>query len=149
MVADKVDYRALDDFISAIMEKAPSLLGEAIVADHIVCTQDLMRQIALTDIVICSRYHNAVYALKLGKPVISVGYSPKHGALLEAAGLGGYSQAADQLDVGLLHAQLVDVIKNRRVHEQSIHEANARFQELRNQQELILSSRFLGRGRVK
>ena len=147
MVADKADYRAVDDIIRLIMAKAPELLGDKIIADHIVCTQDLMRQIVLTDVVICSRYHHLAYALKLGKPVIGIGYSPKQRALLEEVGLGKFIQAADRLDVALLQEQFIELLKDRKTHELAIEQANARFRDLRRQQEAILCARLLGRER--
>jgi len=149
LVGDKADYGTVDDFIRAILDKDPSLLGDSIIAEYIVCAQDLMRQIALTDLVICSRFHNIVYALKQGKPVVSLGYSPKHRALMEEVGLGEFIQAAHQIDVPLLEKQFLALLKDRKTYEQSIQQAIARFQELRGQQEQILSTRFLGSGMVR
>lgn len=147
LVADKVDCDIVDDFLRVVKKKDPSLLGEAIVSEPISCTQDLMRQIALTDMVICSRYHNIVYALMQGKPVISLGYSSKHRALMEEVGLDKFIQAAQNIDVALLQTQFLDLLKDRETYEQRVHHAIARFQELREQQERILSARFLGGGR--
>jgi polysaccharide pyruvyl transferase WcaK-like protein len=144
LVADKVDYGTVENFIHAINEKDPSLLGKSIIAEQMSCTQDVMRQIALTDVVIGSRYHNIIYALMLGKPVISIGYSAKHRALLEEFGLGKFIQAVQQIDAALLQDQFLDLLKNREAYERRIQQALSRFQELREQQERTLSARFLG-----
>jgi len=50
----------------------------------------LMQQIALTDIVVASRYHNIVCALAMSRPAISIGYAKKNDALLNDTGLGAY-----------------------------------------------------------
>jgi polysaccharide pyruvyl transferase WcaK-like protein len=144
LIADKADCRAVDDFIRIVMMKAPALLGDSIVAEHIVCTQDLMAQIALTDVVVCSRFHNIIYALKQGKPVIGVGYSGKHRALLEEVGLGRFIQPTDSLDVALLQEQFVELVRDRKLYEHGIRQATAQFQARLEQQELLLASRFLG-----
>ena len=144
LIADKGDRSAVDDFLRGIMRKDKSLLNDQIIAEHIVCAEDLVRQIALTDVVICSRFHNIVYALKLGKPVVSIGYSSKHRALMEEVGLGEFIQAAQEIDVPLLQEQFLDLLKDRKMYEQNIQRVIARFEELLGQQERILSARFLG-----
>jgi polysaccharide pyruvyl transferase WcaK-like protein len=148
LVADKSDRGSIDDILRTIMKKDPSLLGASILSEHIVCSQDLMRQIALTDVVISSRFHNMVYALKLGKPVISLGYSEKHDALMAEAGLAPFCQTVDGVDIALLQEQFLDLLKNRDAYERGVREANAQFQERLSQQEQVLASRFLGGRRI-
>ena len=43
---------------------------------------DVIRQIALTDIVVATRYHHVVCALKLSRLTIFIGYADKNDALL-------------------------------------------------------------------
>jgi polysaccharide pyruvyl transferase WcaK-like protein len=147
LVADKADYRAVDDFIRIILMKDRSLLGHSVIAEHIVGTPDLLRQMALTDIVVCTRFHNVVYALRLGKPVIPVNYAKKHGALLDAFGLGKFAHPVQQMDVALLEEQFLELSRDLEMYERGVQEADARFQELRRKEELIFAARFLGQGR--
>jgi len=67
---------------------------------------DVMRAISACDIVVGSRYHVLVAGLKVRRPCVSLGYGPKHQALLESAGIGQFSQAADDFDLPLLIAQI-------------------------------------------
>lgn len=53
---------------------------------------DAMAAIAETDIVIASRYHVQIAALKMGRPLLSLSYAPKNEALMADAGLEGFSQ---------------------------------------------------------
>lgn len=64
--------------------------------------RDVMDQIRGTDIVVGSRFHVLIAALKLGRPTISLSYGPKHDLLLAEAGLGEFCQSADYFDLDLL-----------------------------------------------
>ena len=66
---------------------------------------DVMQQMADTDIVVATRYHNVVCALRVGKPTISIGYAEKNDALLAEVGLADFCQDIERLDVDLLEAQ--------------------------------------------
>ncbi|MGD9829064.1 MAG: polysaccharide pyruvyl transferase family protein [Hyphomicrobiaceae bacterium] len=77
----------------------------ALVSDPASSLHDLMRQLSDTDIVVATRYHNVVCALRVGKPVISLGYAAKHDELQEAAGLGDFCQHVETLDVERLKLQ--------------------------------------------
>jgi polysaccharide pyruvyl transferase WcaK-like protein len=67
---------------------------------------DLLREIALTDLVVATRFHNLVFALALSRPVISIGYAAKFEALMHEMGLDNYCQRVETLDVERLKRQL-------------------------------------------
>ncbi len=80
-----------------------------IVDEDIVSVEGLLSQLAVTDLVVSPRYHNLLLALMLNKPVISLSYDPKNDSLLEGVGLGRYCQPLDELDVGRLIKQLIEL----------------------------------------
>lgn len=53
--------------------------------------QDVMRQLADVDVLVASRFHNVVCALKLGIPTVSLGYADKNALLLGDVGLAAYA----------------------------------------------------------
>ncbi|MDP1368913.1 hypothetical protein Q6248_28485, partial [Klebsiella pneumoniae] len=55
---------------------------ERVTVEHGATLHDLMREIGKTDIVVVTRYHNVVCALKLARPTISLGYAQKNDELL-------------------------------------------------------------------
>ncbi|QGZ94046.1 polysaccharide pyruvyl transferase family protein [Terricaulis silvestris] len=84
-------------------------LGRSLVdasRQHMGSLHDVMLACASTDVVVASRYHVQIAALQLGRPVISLSYAPKNDALLEQAGLQGFSQDINQVDFELLTRQL-------------------------------------------
>jgi polysaccharide pyruvyl transferase WcaK-like protein len=75
-----------------------------LVAPRIADDADLVRQMAGTDVVVASRFHNLVLALASGRPVVSVGYSSKFDALMDAMGLEDFSVRIEDAQVGQLYA---------------------------------------------
>jgi len=63
---------------------------------------DVMRQMADADLVVATRFHNVVCALRVGRPVISLGYAEKNRALVADFGLAEFAQDAEDFDPGLL-----------------------------------------------
>ncbi len=74
---------------------------------------DAMRAAAETDIVVASRYHVQIAALKVGRPVISLSYAPKNDALVSEAGLGEFRQDIHAVDFDLLTHQISEIIAER------------------------------------
>jgi polysaccharide pyruvyl transferase WcaK-like protein len=73
----------------------------------------LMDEIDETDVVVVTRYHNVVSALKLGRPVISIEYSQKNQALMDEMGLGDFCQHIEKLDLDLLKRQFQRIVGER------------------------------------
>lgn len=103
-----------------------------------------MAQIADTDLVVATRYHNVVCALRVGKPTISIGYAKKNDVLLAEMGLADYCQDIERLDVPRLELQTLRLISERPALEGRIREAGARFQSRLREQEDLLASLIVG-----
>ena len=74
---------------------------------------DAMDAIAETDFVIASRYHVQIAALKMRRPLISLGYGPKNDALMQAAGLDGFIHNVDATDFDALTQQVETIAADR------------------------------------
>jgi polysaccharide pyruvyl transferase WcaK-like protein len=68
-----------------------------------------MQAVAPLGTVVATRYHNVICALKLCKPTISLGYSPKFASLMADMGLPDFSQVAHSLDVDRLIEQFTQL----------------------------------------
>ncbi|HEX5796719.1 MAG TPA: polysaccharide pyruvyl transferase family protein [Geminicoccaceae bacterium] len=97
-----------------------------------------------TDLVVATRYHNVVCALRMGKPTISIGYSVKNDALLATIGLADCCQSIERLDVALLETQTLRLISERPALEARIRRAGARFESGLREQEDLLASLIAG-----
>src|SRR5262249_39800526 len=107
LTGDTGDQHVVQDLMTAVAAEGRIVPPERLVAEPILSLHDLMKQIALTDIVVATRFHNVVCALKLGRPTISIGYADKNDALLADMGLGDFCQHIESLDVDLLIKQFI------------------------------------------
>ena len=105
-----------------------------------------MQAIAPAGTVVATRYHNVICALKLGKPTISLGYSPKFAALMTDMGMQGFSQPADSLDVDQLIGQFMELQSRSAPLRNSLRERNAVKRQQLDQQFALLSALFFPAG---
>ena len=74
---------------------------------------DAMAAAAATDIVVASRYHVQIAALKMRRPLVSLSYGPKNDALLADAGLGAFTQDVHAVDFDKLVGQIERLVAER------------------------------------
>lgn len=60
---------------------------------------ELVAIIGTAEVVVASRFHNLVAAIRAGRPVLSIGYAPKCEQLLDTVGLSSYSFDLENFDV--------------------------------------------------
>lgn len=109
LTGDLGDGEAIDNLLKRV--HAPGV--ESIVAGPAASLEDVMRQIATTDIVVASRYHNIVCALAMGRPAISLGYAAKNGALLRDTGLDGFQHHIETFDPKTVLLQIDTMLERR------------------------------------
>ena len=83
---------------------------------------DAMTAIGETDMVIASRYHVQIAALKMGKPLVSLSYGPKNDALMADVGLSAFAQGVDHADLEKLKQQINTMIAGREAYETQVRE---------------------------
>jgi len=140
LMGDEVDRRTVERLYRMIETAHNGPVSPAVVAEPAHSLHDVMAQIAETDLVVATRYHNVVCALKLGRPTLSIGYADKNDVLLDEMGLGDFCQHIEHLDVDLLIQQFRRLAAGRKIYEDRIRKTNSVFAEsLRNQNALLLS----------
>jgi polysaccharide pyruvyl transferase WcaK-like protein len=113
LIGESADFRASRDLME-VPSLAPDLhQGRFRPAVRTESIHDLLEQIATTQIVVATRYHNIVAALMLNKPVVSLGYAPKNRELLADMGMPGYCQDVERLDLPLLKRQFLEAVERR------------------------------------
>jgi polysaccharide pyruvyl transferase WcaK-like protein len=140
LMGDEADRRAIDDLLRALRASRPDLADGSVLFTPAGTLHDVMRQMAGTDIVVATRYHNVICALRVGVPTISIGYADKNDALLARMGLADYCQAIERLDVARLKEQATRLIADRLAAAERIRQTVARFEiSLQEQEERIMS----------
>jgi polysaccharide pyruvyl transferase WcaK-like protein len=82
----------------------------------------LLSELAATDIVVATRFHNILLALLLNKPVIAISFHHKCASLMSEMGLAEYCHDIRRMDAGRLIEQFQDVQRNAGTLRQLIRE---------------------------
>lgn len=104
--------------------------------------EELMGEIARTDVVVATRYHNVVCALKMARPTISLGYAAKNDVLLRRTGLGEYCHHVETFDVEVLKRQFGEMVENRVFLARGIRRTIENFRADLAQQDRLLKARI-------
>ena len=102
LIGDEVD----EVIVRQVLDEHPS---GTVAYEPIATLGDVMAQIAKAEVVVGTRYHNVLCALKLAKPTISVSYSAKNDRIMADMGLGEFTQNARGVDADRLIDQFTAV----------------------------------------
>ena len=134
----------LREVLSDVHEHRPELDASCVVAEPVTTLNDIMEAMEPLGAVIATRYHNLIAALRLSKPTIAVGYSPKHRALMADMGLGAYCQAVTSLDVELVGQQLLEMEESAEQLRRSLLQRNVEIANLLEKQFAELDKVVIG-----
>lgn len=144
LTGDLRDWKAVDDVLAKIAASGPPSAADHIALGHGHSLHELMDEIIQTDIVVVSRYHNVVCALKLGRPTISLSYNQKNDYLLAQFEQEHYCQHIETFDVETLKHQTSEILDRIDVVRMQIAKSNSLFQEKLSQQEEVLLDHVIG-----
>ena len=139
LMGEDTDDRAVQDLFRALRTKNIDHLDDRVEFTPAHTIHDVMQQMAGTNVVVATRYHNVVCALRMGKPTISIGYAKKNDVLLTEMGLADFIQHIERLDVELLRTQTMRLLSDRATFERKICEVRAQFESKLREQESLLT----------
>ena len=106
------DSCAKEDLNEALKKRGYDDENGRILDEPISSVEQLLSQLAETDIVVSPRFHNILLALMLGKPVVALSYHDKIDSLIGEMELTAYGQHLDQLDSNRVIEQVLELEKN-------------------------------------
>ena len=109
LTGDPHDEPTVREILVGWRADRPDRNPSAVTAEPLASLADVMQQVALVETVVATRFHNVVCALKLAKPVVSIGYAAKHDALMADMGLSEFCQHAKSLDLDRLIGQFTEL----------------------------------------
>ena len=112
LIGEVSDRSASEEFKSLLKASLNRYDQQRIIDQATLSVEQLLPQIAATDMVVATRFHNIVLALLLNKPVISISFHHKCTSLMEEMGLSDYCQDINHMDAGRLIEQFQDLEKN-------------------------------------
>jgi polysaccharide pyruvyl transferase WcaK-like protein len=112
LMGDIDDMPVLEDFKSMLKERLRTPDAQRIVDAPIMSVTQLISQLAETDIVVGTRFHNILLALLLNKPVIAISFHHKCASLMSEMGMEGYCHDINDMSADRLIEQFQDLEKN-------------------------------------
>jgi polysaccharide pyruvyl transferase WcaK-like protein len=140
----KGDKPTVADLLERLRAKADSASLDRLIYEPISTLQDVMTQIAATDLVVATRFHNIVSALKLGRPSISIGYAEKNDALMADMGLGDFCQHIERLSLDRLMRQFTELAEDRDGYAAGIRAVQDDYRRQLQHQDSILTHKLEG-----
>ncbi len=137
---DGADDHVIQEVLADLRTSRPHLEPGRVVAEPISSLSDLMRQMAAVDIVVATRFHNVLCALKLAKPTVSIGYAVKNAALMTEMGLSEFCQYTSLLDVDQLIEQFTELESRSAELRPMLRERSAAYAQRLDQQFATLSA---------
>ena len=103
---DGVDIEIAHEVRAAVLADRPDGCEDTVVVRACTRFGELTELMSRAEVVVASRFHNVICALRLARPTISIGYAGKNHHLMRQMGLDDYSQDIERLDASRLVAQV-------------------------------------------
>ena len=142
---DRVDEPVVTEIITDVLAHRPDVAPSAVTAASVSSLDELMLEMAAVDMVVATRYHNVLCALKLGKPTLSVGYAAKNDVLMADMGLGQFCHPARRIDVDRLVEQFLALESQREALSATLVQRNQRAAQGVHRQFAALTVTLFGR----
>ena len=112
LIGDLGDIRVKEDVKRLLARRLSGLEQGRVIDEPVFSVDNLLSQIASTDIVLATRFHNVLLALLCNKPVISISFHHKCKSLMSAMGLSAYCLDINSLKADKLIEKFCEVEKN-------------------------------------
>ena len=112
LIGEADDKSASEEFKSLLTAFAGEYDEDRIIDEPATSVDELLPQIAATDLVVATRFHNTLFALVLNKPVIAISFHHKCASLMSDMGLQEYCHDINGMNAARLIQQFQDVERN-------------------------------------
>jgi polysaccharide pyruvyl transferase WcaK-like protein len=136
---NKFDGDVAEQIRADLRHYRPDLESSCVTAESASSYAELIQQMAPCGVIVATRYHNVMCALKLCKPTISLGYSQKFVNLMADMGLVEFNQFAYSLDLDRLIEQFKEMESRHAELQQQMAERNAANRQNLDRQFAVLS----------
>lgn len=112
LIGDVADIPATREFTALLKQRSVGYEEGRVIDEPVASVEDLLKQLAATDFVVATRFHNVLLALLLNKPSIAISFHHKCSSLMSQMGLSEYCQDINRLNADKLIEQFCDLEKN-------------------------------------
>lgn len=131
---DGVDRPAIHD-LRRTLEKSEVVYSEdQIIENPISTVDDLMLQLAETDLVVASRFHGVLLSQLLNKPVLALSFHDKIDSLMTDSGQTEYCLPIDDFEVEILKERFLALKENQTVIKEQLAKRTQQYREALDEQ---------------
>ena len=112
LLGEATDSNVLEEFKSLLKTTVGAYDEERVLDQPARSVEQLLPQIAATDIVVATRFHNVLLSLLLDKPVLAISFHHKCDSLMNQMGLARYCQDINHMSAAALIEQFLDLEMN-------------------------------------
>lgn len=112
VVGDRADTAVTADVAAAARQGLATEVAARLRISEAATFAELSDEMAAAEVVVASRFHNLVCAVRLRRPVVSVGYAVKADALMRELGLGTYTSRPELLEADWLVGRIDDALRD-------------------------------------
>jgi polysaccharide pyruvyl transferase WcaK-like protein len=98
-VGDRDDEPVAGEILAFLRERFPGIAQDRVTAEPVTTFAELSQAMQEVGVVVCTRFHNVVCAVRLSKPTIAITYAHKAVAVMTSAGLADFCLTARGLTV--------------------------------------------------
>ena len=110
----------IGEFRSALKARLGSYDEDRVIDQPIVSVQDVLAELAATDVVVANRFHNVLFAMLLDKPTITISFHHKCSSLMSQMEVSEYCHDIHQMDADRLIAQFQELERNEQAVKRTI-----------------------------
>jgi polysaccharide pyruvyl transferase WcaK-like protein len=107
----EVDTAVIDDLRAVLRVRLESNVDERVTGFSIGSVHEFLSQLAATDLVVATRFHNVLMSMLLSKPVIAISFHHKCSSLMIDMGLSEYCQDINQVNADALVAKFEALVQ--------------------------------------
>jgi polysaccharide pyruvyl transferase WcaK-like protein len=112
VIGDFVDARVAREFRLLLRQRLVDHDEGRIVDEPAASIEELLKQLAETDLVVATRFHNVLLSFLLNKPVVAISFHHKCSSLMQQMGMAEYCQDINSLNAAGLIEQFGQLQKN-------------------------------------
>ena len=131
---DKTDLHPVHEFVEWVKKEGEPDWKDRLIVEEINTINDLLTQLAQTDLVVASRFHNVLCSLMLERPVISLGYHEKNVNLMAEMGLENFCQHIEDFTFEKLVEQFERYTAELDESTRRIHQKNEQYRQQLDEQ---------------
>lgn len=128
------DTPVLADLQRALSERGTRYERHCLIVEPMASVDELVSQLVASDFIVSPRFHNILFGMLLGKPVLALSYHEKFTAVLDSCGLAGFSIPIDDADANSIIEKFGELECNRDEFQQRFRNNVTQYREALNQQ---------------